>query len=306
MDEVTVKLTPPQMEIPIGQKFSIKQLLLKPWAEDGLKGVEKLSAFHGAVLVLVGFAGGASYTYGSAVLVAPGIAVAAGHVIQEHQSDGFFDDEESAMYAFGVTDQGMTAWLVTTLSYSDVGDIAVLALAYACELGPKLHIAHYAVSARLPKIGERVTAVGFRPRESRRIIEAGQNLPDLRGNFLLSSGPVIEIWGSGRDTLLAPRPCFAADLVTVGAMSGGAVLDASGHMIGIVTSSVDEGPAPYTMATMVWDALTMEVAPIWPPEYWQGRDLLMRLINPDEGWRLRWSQDEGLWRYQVDGDTPEE
>ncbi|WP_454885355.1 S1 family peptidase [Sphingomonas oryzagri] len=304
IDQTTVILTRPQMEMAVGQKISIEQLLLRPWQEGGLKTVEELSTFHGALLVLGGFGGGWSYTYGSAVPVAPGIAVAAGHVIHQHQRDGFFDDETSAMYAFGVTPQGATAWLVIALSYSDEGDIAVLTLAYACQMPREMRIAHYAVSARLPVAGEMVTAVGFRPREGQRIIEPGEQLPDLHGTFLLSSGPVLDVWGSGRDKVVAPRPCFAAALATVGAMSGGAVLNADGHMIGIVTSSLENPTEPYTIATMIWDALVTEIEPIWPPDYWKGRAALRDLIDPEDGWRLQWSHQEESWRYQVDGYRP--
>lgn len=305
MDQITGILTAPQMELRIGQKFSIEALLLKPWPEDGLNIVESLATFRGALLTLAAFGGGNSYTYGSAVLIAPGIAVAAGHVIQEHRSDGLFESD-FAMYAFGIAEQGMTAWLVTEYVYSEDGDIAVLTLAYSCEMPIKMTLAHYAVSARLPVIGERVTAVGFRPREGKRVIEAGNHLPDLHGTFLLSSGPVLEVWEAGRDSVMAPRPCFAAELATVGAMSGGAVLDSTGHMIGIVTSSVDDGAAPYTMATMVWDALTTKIEPVWPPEYWHGPDFLMNLIKPVDGWRLTWSESEERWWYQADGEGPTE
>lgn len=304
MNTITGKITDPQMELKIGQKFLIEELLLKPCPETGLKRTETLSAFHGAVLILAGFAGGTSYTYGSAVLIAPGIAIAAGHVIQQHKNDGFFEDEMSPMYAFGIMDQNMTAWAVTTISHSEKSDIVVLTLAYASELEPQIRIAHYAVSTRRPEVGDIVTAVGFRPCEAQRTIEDGDHLPDLSGNFLLSSGPVIDVWGSGRDKVLAPRPCFAAEIVTLGAMSGGPVLNSDGHVIGIVTSSDNEGSAPYTMVTMLWDGLTAEIEPIWPPGYWRGRDRLMNLINLEDGWRLSLCHYKNEWCYQIDGDVP--
>lgn len=303
MDQITGIVTAPQMALRIGQNFSIEELLLKPWPEDGLKVVGSLAAFRGALLTLGAFGGGASYTYGSAVLIAPGIAVAAGHVIHEHRSDGLFKGD-FAMYAFGIAEQGMTAWQVTEYAHSEVGDIAVLTLAYSCELPIEMTIAHYAVSARLPVIGERITAIGFRPREGKRVIEPGNHLPDLHGSFLMSSGPVLEVWGGGRDSVMAPRPCFAAGLATVGAMSGGAVLDSTGHLIGIVTSSNDDGSAPYTMVTMVWDALTTQIDPVWPPKYWHGPDFLMNLIKPVDGWRLTWSEPDERWWYQTGDKGP--
>jgi len=300
MDSASVVIAAAQFEPLVGQNLHIEPFLLPPFEDDGLHFIENLDAFKGSLLILAGFGGGRSAIYGSAALVAPGIAIAAGHVVEQHAGDGLFQAADAAIYAFGVISTGLVAWLVIEIIYSLDGDIAVLTLAHACEPRSPIDVAHFALSAKLPCVDDRVTAIGFRPRDAQQSIEGEQRLPDVHGTFLLSSGEVLETWPLGRDSVMAPRPCFAAALCTVGAMSGGPVLDADGRMIGIVTSSNESSAAPYTIVTLIWDALLTTVSPAWPPGYWTASGgLLNDLLDPEEGWRLRAST-ATEFRYQVD------
>ncbi|MBP2278439.1 serine protease [Sphingopyxis sp. SE2] len=301
MESASVVIAAAQREPLLHQELHIKPVGLTPFADDGLYFIENMDGLEGSILTLAAFGDGQCAIYGSAALVAPGIAIAAAHVIAEHDGDGLFEAVDAALYAFGVSATGLAAWQVLKITYSLDGDLAVLTLAHACEPRSPVDVAHFLLSAKLPRVGDRVTAVGFRPRNARQALEPEiQVLPDVAGTFLLSSGAILEVWPQGRDRVMAPRPCFAAALATVGAMSGGPVLDADGKMIGIVTSSDESATAPYTMVTLIWDALLKPVSPAWPPGYWPpGGGLLSDLLDPEEGWRLRKST-EDEFRYEFD------
>jgi hypothetical protein len=49
---------------------------------------------------------------------------------------------------------------------------------------------------------------------------------------------------------------------TVGGMSGGAAFDAAGHLIGVISSGLDESPS---FVSLSWPASYVPIAPKWPP-----------------------------------------
>lgn len=290
-----------------GQRLASVAVRFPPLPDTGLYGFESLQQFEGAVLLLVAMADGDSHTFGSAVLVEKGIALAAGHVIQHHADQGHFEGDW-VMYAFGPATNGMHCWAVAGITFSAVGYIAVLTLHYAADMGEELKLHYFEMSARLPRVGEIVTALGFRSLEPIIGADPDVGLEPAEGLFLGSSGPVLDVWPGGRDRLIAPRPCFAADLRTVGAMSGGPVLDSRGKVVGIVTSSNDDGDGDaYTLSTMIWDGLGIKVVALWPPHaFWpQEPTALISLADVEDGWRLHWSDDGAQYRYQGGGDGPD-
>ncbi len=307
-DAATVMIAAPQMDLRLGQKLGLREVLFPPLALEGLNAFELLRTLEGAVLILASFALGESHVYGSAVLVGPGIALAAGHVIEEHQAKGHLTAPDPALYAFGPAGERTHAWIVSEIKYNSVGDVAVLVMQYAADMPDDLEIHYFATCARLPEISERVTAIGFRPVNALRLADPEtRELGLLEGTFLTSSGPISDLWPLGRDALL-PRPSFAAQLTTVGAMSGGPVLNAQGKLIGIVSRSIDafeEEPA-VTSATMIWDGLFEPIAGQWPPKFWPAEATpLADLINPEDRWRLHWSVETMKFRYQANGDAPD-
>jgi hypothetical protein len=51
-------------------------------------------------------------------------------------------------------------------------------------------------------------------------------------------------------------PCFEVNMDTVGGMSGGAVVNADGYLVGILSSSFEGGPS---YVTLIWEALRLHV-----------------------------------------------
>lgn len=301
----SVVLTEPQTNFKVGQKLVFQDILFPPLPSAGLYAFEDLAHFKGALLILVSINGAERNTFGSAILVKPGLAICASHVIQEHLRLGHFDGDRAAFYAFGPTETAMHAWQVDSITYSLTGDVALLTMLYAAEMPAELTIHYFATSAKLPVVGDRVTAAGFRPTA---MIRDKLDSHGTVGAFLGSSGKVSDVWQAGRDHML-PRPCFAAHLTTVGSMSGGPVLDSAGRVIGIVSSSVDtfeEFPA-VTFVTLIWDALFMEIEPKWPGgKFWPERPTrVSALLATHDAWRLWIAPNSSEYRYQISGDTPD-
>lgn len=72
---------------------------------------------------------------------------------------------------------------------------------------------------------------------------------------MVSSGLVTEAFPNGRGERLA-SPCFEVSMDTIGGMSGGAVVNAEGCVVGIVSSSLAGGPS---YVTLIWEAMRMDI-----------------------------------------------
>jgi hypothetical protein len=99
----------------------------------------------------------------------------------------------------------------------------------------------------LPLIGERLWAIGFR----HQAIEDSAALVTP----LISSGLVTEAYPNGRGERMA-SPCFEVNMDTVGGMSGGAVVNDEGNLVGILSSSFEGGPS---YVTLIWEAIRLRV-----------------------------------------------
>jgi hypothetical protein len=71
----------------------------------------------------------------------------------------------------------------------------------------------------------------------------------------VSSGKVTALFAHGRGERM-PASCIEVDMESFGGMSGGAVVNADGDLIGIVSSSFEGGP---TYVTLIWDLLRLTV-----------------------------------------------
>jgi len=189
---------------------------------------------------------------GSAVMVAPGLLLTATHVLDEiasHRASPLF---------LTFLEGGTRAWLpmdVSTLSrpsqfggrskvVSDLSLVSCTLNSNALEARP-LMLAPMQIA--LPLVGERLWAMGFR--------HQGLDGEAALITPLISSGLVVAAYPNGRGERMV-SPCFEVDMETFGGMSGGAVVNANGFLVGIVSSSWDGGPS---YMTLIWDAVRLRV-----------------------------------------------
>jgi hypothetical protein len=185
---------------------------------------------------------------GSAVLVGPGIAMVAAHVLTQLRDP--LSRGKAIASCVGYDQDAMYFWRITSVAEVERTELAILTLEYRSPM-PKCNLFRFAqVTTRMPAIGEEVLVVGFRAStENLAAIEFIDNVPvfPVRGRkaqfgteLRVGIGTVTQHHLSGRGLML-PGPTIEVNVATAGGMSGGAAFDSRGHLCGIISSSVDHG-----------------------------------------------------------------
>jgi hypothetical protein len=220
-------------------------------------------AFEGAVLAIV-FADTENYwILGSAVVVAPGIALCAAHVIETHIDDMVQSKVDAV--CFGIASGGAQAWKIVKITSIPGTDVSFLGLQCASALPPSRTFYRTSITTRLPAIGERIVIAGFRA--SKKSFPRGDDPREvfLAGSLTASSGKVQERYPQGRDKLLAPSPSIEIDCPAWGGMSGGPVFDSRGFLVGLISRSMEtiDEPSPM-LSSLLWPILGQRFDGGWP------------------------------------------
>jgi hypothetical protein len=211
--------------------------------------------FEGAVLAVAFPRDGDSNVIGSAVLIAPGVALGAMHVF-DHEKNDVIQGAVGAM-CYGLDDGRADLWRIENVVGAAHGksDLAVYALVLASEMPPDRTLTHAIISTRTPAVGERVTIIGFRSNETKG--DAALVDMQLRG----CTGTVVKINPLLRDASGMPYPCIELDCDTLGGMSGGPVFDSRGHLVGLLSRGMNGGPS---WISMLWPVFGWSVPRTWP------------------------------------------
>lgn len=219
-------------------------------------GLRQMPSLYDAGDALVAVAtehdGGGFSVLGSGVMVGPGLLVTATHVLDALPPAG------PGPVFMTFLPGGARAWLpldIRRLSKESafvgranaVSDVSLV----SCTLNSEAHVDEPLMLApmqvALPLIGERLWVFGF---QQQAIEDATAHVTPL-----VSSGLVSAAYPGGRGERM-PAPCIEVEMDTVGGMSGGAVLNADGHLVGILSSSFEGGPS---YVSLIWDALRLRV-----------------------------------------------
>lgn len=232
------------------------------------EAVTDWAAYDGA-LVAVGVSDGAAFTVcGSGVMVAPGFVITATHVLRDDVDA--IEAKTLSVWCLGPR-RGVRAdlWTLRGMRFGETeSDIAFLAVEPYSELPNNRALTCLPLTTRYPVEGDPLTVVGFR------FDNAGAgDLPEIdgipvisRGRLYASAGTVLRVQ-TYRDHVMAPFPVIEISCGTLGGMSGGAVLDASGAVVGILSVGLshDDGRGPSNAAWII-HALQFNVALTWPRE----------------------------------------
>lgn len=234
------------------------------------------SGLCGVVVAIVFHRGGSLSVLGSGVIVAPGVAMAAKHVMNEYMS--LLAAGEMSVAAMAITAGTVQTWRIRSATIVLECDVCLLALE-AASLRPSDNIIRQAsITTRLPALGERVMMCGYR---------AGAEwftlAEDMALTFSVSSGLVTALYPERRDRVMHPYPCIEVDCPTLGGMSGGPVFDSRGHLFAMVTASFNvaagEEPTP-TYASLLWPVLNTKMQIEWPRGFCKEPRSLTQLGSP--------------------------
>lgn len=235
-------------------------------AGDIAAAVADWAVYDGAI-VAVGTSDGTTFTVsGSGVMVAPGLVLTATHVLRDDVDA--IEEQKLSPWCLGPRKDGRAdLWLVRQMRFGETdSDIAFLAVEPYSELVDDWTLTCLPLTTRYPMDGDPLAVVGFR------FDDADVNdLPEIngipvvsRGRLYTSAGTVQQI-GQYRDRRMMPFPFIEISCGTLGGMSGGAVLDATGAVIGILSVGLshDDGRGPSNAAWII-HALQFDVALHWP------------------------------------------
>jgi len=221
-------------------------------AEDGIGPLRSLHEAGDALVAIASLNEDGVTILGSGVMVGPGIMVTATHVLEE-----FRQRQETPLFMTFLP-SGARAWQPLDMSVWTMpsafdeqrtlySDISLVSCTLNSEAFAELPLMLAPMQIALPLIGERLWAVGFRHEK----VEDRAALVTP----MISSGLVTAAYPNGRGEFLA-SPCFEVNMDTVGGMSGGAITNAEGYLVGILSSSFEGGPS---YVTLIWEALRLFV-----------------------------------------------
>jgi hypothetical protein len=226
--------------------------------------------FEGSLLA-VGFKGEGDVLKieATAVMIGPGLAISAKHVLDDHlealREGGEF------LYAVGVHPGGRAdVWRLQHFrSSGDGGDLAILSLALVSDLPTGGRFTCVPMTARRPLSGEHLTIVGFRFNDDENLMDPATSAVTVTGHMFVAAGEMAEFYWALRDRVGAPFPCFDILCGSHGGMSGGAVLDKDGCLVGVISRgfSAADGKGPSLGAWCV-PVFGWHVTASWPTNFY--------------------------------------
>lgn len=217
------------------------------------------TSFEGVMLQLLFGNDTSARVTGSAVMIAPGLALAAKHVIQPELSS-LFSQSPDVFFATGLTSiNGLEIWRVHQFVTIEDCDVVLLNLERKSAFTAAPRITQAIVSTRQPPIGSAVSICGFSA--SAHEFTVGDA---IRGRVHASVGDVIEHYPIRRDSCMLPGPCFAVAVGTPGGLSGGPVFDNTGCLVGILSTSTGETNDDVSFVSAIYPILSRPVLPHWP------------------------------------------
>jgi len=212
------------------------------------------------LLALVG--GQPPVALGSAVWVAPGVALTASHVIEEYWKQFGEVDEWRASKAATFPIQAIqylphekqfVTWHVFFAAHRDDLDICLLQLTPEEGHYPTDHVWAYPTLDRRPVVkGTPVQAFGFP--KSDVVFDTSTNGWVLQHALGGSVGEVTDVFAEGRDRAKKPFPCFEMNIEIRGGMSGGPVVNLGGNIFRVVSTGwVFTEPGPHSSGASMLD-----------------------------------------------------
>lgn len=256
----TVALLDPEQELTPGERltFSAQRLLFEGANGDYMP----VGSLNGTLLALSFRDSAGHHTYGSGVMVGPGLALCAAHVLHEHDFYRKLQSGDASLVVQApLSDRGMLLWTVLRVSLVPDSDLAVLSMKLTSRYPQDRRFMSAWITTRMPARGETLTVTGLSAVGDGTEEIARRTHIEMRPQCRL--GRVIDRYLDGRDLRL-PGPCVAVDCAVPGGTSGGPVFDSRGYLVGLLSASYDG--VDISFVSHIWPALVRgQACPVWPP-----------------------------------------
>jgi S1-C subfamily serine protease len=231
-------------DFPIGAQLQFAASLFACRPVENLSGITNWDFFEGAIVALHFGQSGHQHILGSGVFVAPGVVMAARHVIEAQEQQ--LRQGEQELICSGIAADGLVLWRCRGITLLGTTDIAFLMVEAASVLPTILR--QVTLTTQMPRVGEKITIVGIRHHADSPVdITAETKL-----SMMAASGEVTARYEQRRDSVLLPHPCFEVNCAATGGMSGGPAFDENGFLVGLVTSSIESDLTGPTFVSLPW------------------------------------------------------
>jgi len=208
------------------------------------------------------------YVAGTAVLIAPGLALTARHVIESLFAHFNRDawKGHNTQFDISIAQANLGAYWHVVNTYAWIGsDIAVLALRPGNDVALGTQINRLPMTVDPPVVGSEVTALGYPHTE---IVLERHNITSvniaLSVTPTVSVGKVLEVHASLRDSTLLSFPCFSADATFFQGMSGGAVFNEQRELCGLVCAGGEGELSDRSHGVSIWPSMIIPLT--LPPD----------------------------------------
>ncbi len=205
---------------------------------------------------------------GTAMVIAPYLALTAKHVIEDFwrrfeevpldgRSPGTF-----SILACQIVENGKTgqAWSVTKLTLSTFTDIAFLHLTNPIGGIPGYEWRGVKLDLAPPPFGSRIVGFGYHsPSVNVREHRNSSVEVEWHDSPTTTAGEVVEIYPRRRDSSMLPFPCYRTNARFEHGMSGGPIFNDQGLLCGLICSGAETETDYYSHVTTLWPSMATVV-----------------------------------------------
>ena len=224
----------PAKVLPIGSELRFQPTPIIGAVQEGAATLRNWEFFEGLLLQIALTDDEFMRVEGSGVMVAPGVALCATHVIEPHFERLLTG--QGIGTCFGICANNLQVWNIRKVTSVPNTDITILSLELTSDLPPENTFIQSVITTRTPARGEPLTICGFRA--GKPAFQRGEKVVKASGELWVCKGSIIQAFPLGRDKAMIRWPALAVSVPAYGGMSGGPVFDSYGLLVGLLCSSI--------------------------------------------------------------------
>jgi hypothetical protein len=242
------------LKLKVGVPFST----VPSFKEVGLK-----SPFAEFAMPLAAFRDGYYRPSGTAVIIAPHLAITAKHVVEDfwknYESSALTPDSHGSfsMVAVQMLESGQAGqlWTVIKVFCSRFTDVAFLQLMPLSVLPAEYRWRGPRINVLPPRVGSCITAFGYHSSKIDVKVDADKTGIKWFDSPTASGGEVMEIHEKKRDNAMLPFPCFRTNARFDHGMSGGPIFNEDGELCGLICSGFPFEEEHVSYGASLWPAM---------------------------------------------------